>query len=184
LNRWRRRVSASSFFSLLSGCPRGTVALGLLSFREVSGFSYIPNVARETRMANGDRLETTAGSSARELRRRLFRSRACARIPKLAPIWGGNRLEKREVRAPHRIHAAGPEVEGSTDTGGPPDSGTRREQPGQGAVNAHEGRARLGRGEARIWPRMAQFLFFCFSLFIFYFKFQLSKPNSKFCFEL
>jgi hypothetical protein len=55
----------------------GTVALDELSFGEVSGFSYIPNVARETRMANGGRLETTAGSSARELWRTLFRSRAC-----------------------------------------------------------------------------------------------------------
>jgi hypothetical protein len=34
-------------------------------------------------------------------------------------------LEEREVRAPHRIRAAGPEVEGSTDTGVPPNSGTR-----------------------------------------------------------
>jgi hypothetical protein len=42
--------SASSFLPLLSGCLMGTVALGELSFREVSGFSYIPNVARETRM--------------------------------------------------------------------------------------------------------------------------------------
>jgi hypothetical protein len=46
----------------------GTVALDELSFREVSGFSYIPNVVRETRMANGGARSTDDSMRASLLR--------------------------------------------------------------------------------------------------------------------